>query len=212
MSLLGGAIAALAGLADFASRLSQYWVSQGYIVVRIDERGNGSSPGYLNTMSASTSSDFAECVEWAAEQSWCTGKVGLLGISYYGGTQWRVAARKPKGLTCILPWEGERRAFSAAPLGQFELLADPLHYTGMTDYYRDRCRQGGILGNNFVQFVRSPRRSAMALQLTCFSFVLPSPSPSSLHSGGRTKSSRCSTARSRRPSVGGVSLSTIFAF
>ncbi|ORY86664.1 X-Pro dipeptidyl-peptidase protein [Leucosporidium creatinivorum] len=105
-----------------------YWVSQGYIVVRIDERGNGSSPGYLNTMSASTSSDFAECVEWAADQSWSTGKVGLLGISYYGGTQWRVAARKPKGLTCILPWEG------------------------MTDYYRDRCRQGGILSNKFIQF------------------------------------------------------------
>ncbi|GAA5875152.1 hypothetical protein JCM8547_005537 [Rhodosporidiobolus lusitaniae] len=105
-----------------------YWVSQGYVVVRIDERGNGSSPGYLNTMSASTSSDFAECVEWAAEQKWSTGKIGLLGISYYGGTQWRVAARKPKGLTCIIPWEG------------------------MTDYYRDRVRQGGILANNFVHF------------------------------------------------------------
>ena len=58
-------------------------------------------------MSASTSKDFADCVEWAAEQDWCTGKVGLLGISYYGGTQWRVAARNPKGLTCIVPWEGE---------------------------------------------------------------------------------------------------------
>ncbi|BGP09035.1 hypothetical protein JCM10049v2_004890 [Rhodotorula toruloides] len=105
-----------------------YWVSQGYVVVRIDERGNGSSPGYLDTMSASTSSDFAECVEWAAVQPWSTGKIGLLGISYYGGTQWRVAARKPKGLTCIIPWEG------------------------MTDYYRDRVRQGGILSNQFVKF------------------------------------------------------------
>lgn len=105
-------------------------MSQGYVVVRIDERGNGSSPGYLDTMSASTSSDFAECVEWAADQPWSTGKIGLLGISYYGGTQWRVAARRPKGLTCIIPWEG------------------------MTDYYRDRVRQGGILSNQFVKFVR----------------------------------------------------------
>ncbi|GAA5854272.1 hypothetical protein JCM9279_005104 [Rhodotorula babjevae] len=105
-----------------------YWVSKGYVVVRIDERGIGSSPGFLDTMSASTSSDFAECVEWAAEQDFSTGKVGLLGISYYGGTQWRVAARKPKGLTCIIPWEG------------------------MTDYYRDRVRQGGILANLFVHF------------------------------------------------------------
>lgn len=66
-------------------------------------------------MSASTSSDFAECVEWAAEQDWSTGNIGLLGISYYGGTQWRVAARKPKGLTCIIPWEGERSSALFAP-------------------------------------------------------------------------------------------------
>jgi predicted acyl esterase len=36
------------------------------------------------------------------------------GVSFlvYGGTQWRVAARKPKGLTCIIPWEGTRAILS----------------------------------------------------------------------------------------------------
>ena len=48
--------------------------------------------------------------------------------SYYGGSQWRVAARQPKGLAAIVPWEG------------------------MSDYYRDRCRQGGILSNGFIKF------------------------------------------------------------
>ncbi|KAH8083130.1 X-Pro dipeptidyl-peptidase protein [Filobasidium floriforme] len=105
-----------------------YWVAQGYVVVRVDERGIGSSVGFLDTMSDQTSSDFAEVIEWAADQSWSSGKVGLLGISYYGGSQWRVAARKPRGLACIIPWEG------------------------MTDYYRDRVRHGGILANNFVKF------------------------------------------------------------
>lgn len=57
-------------------------------------------------MSAQTSDDFSHCVAWASEQPWCTGKVGLLGCSYFAGTQWRVAARQPKGLTCIVPWEG----------------------------------------------------------------------------------------------------------
>ncbi|KDE07386.1 hypothetical protein MVLG_02426 [Microbotryum lychnidis-dioicae p1A1 Lamole] len=104
-----------------------YWVRQGYVVVRVDERGIGSSPGFLDTMSAQTSIDFFDCIEWAADQEWSTGKVGLLGISYFGGTQWRVAARRPKGLVCIVPWEG------------------------MTDYYRDRCRQGGILSNGFIK-------------------------------------------------------------
>lgn len=59
----------------------EYWVSQGYVVIRVDERGIGSSPGFLDTMSNQTSSDFAECIEWAAEQSWSNNRIGLLGIS-----------------------------------------------------------------------------------------------------------------------------------
>jgi len=105
-----------------------FWTKHGYAVVRADERGLGQSPGVLDTMSRGTSEAFVDVVEWAAEQSWSNGKVGLLGISYYAGSQWRVAARQPKGLACIIPWEG------------------------MSDYYRDRCRHGGILSNAFIKF------------------------------------------------------------
>ncbi|KAL2214378.1 alpha/beta-hydrolase [Sarocladium strictum] len=105
-----------------------FWTAQGYAVVRADERGLGQSPGILDTMSPGTSDAFFDVIEWAAEQAWSSGKVGLLGISYYAGSQWRVAARKPKGLCAIVPWEG------------------------MSDYYRDRCRHGGILSNNFIRF------------------------------------------------------------
>lgn len=126
-----------------------FWTAQGYAVVRADERGLGQSPGLLDTMSRGTSECFFDVVEWCAEQEWSTGKVGLLGISYYGGqflspespfakndtsltsrpgSQWRVAARRPKGLAAIIPWEG------------------------MSDYYRDRCRHGGILSNKFIGF------------------------------------------------------------
>jgi predicted acyl esterase len=79
-------------------------------------------------MSRGTSEAFCEVIEWCAEQSWSSGKVGLLGISYYAGSQWRVAARNPKGLAAIVPWEG------------------------MSDYYRDRCRHGGILSSMFIRF------------------------------------------------------------
>lgn len=63
-----------------------YWTARAYIVVRTDERGLGQSPGLLDTMSRGTSECFFDVVEWAAEQSWSSGKVGLLGISYYAGT------------------------------------------------------------------------------------------------------------------------------
>ena len=75
-------------------------------MVRADERGTGQSPGFLDTMSAGTSDCFFHVVEWCAVQSWSSGKVGLLGISYYAGTQWRVAAKHPHGLAAIIPWEG----------------------------------------------------------------------------------------------------------
>ncbi|KAH6649133.1 X-Pro dipeptidyl-peptidase C-terminal non-catalytic domain-containing protein [Truncatella angustata] len=105
-----------------------FWTRHGYAIVRADERGLGQSPGFLDTMSKGTSECFFDVVEWAAEQGWSSGKVGLLGISYYAGTQWRVAARRPKGLAAIIPWEG------------------------MSDYYRDRCQHGGILSNKFIGF------------------------------------------------------------
>lgn len=105
-----------------------FWTSHSYAVVRADERGLGQSPGVLDTMSRGTSEAFCDVVEWAASQPWSSGKVGLLGVSYYGGSQWRVAARKPKGLAAMIPWEG------------------------MSDYYRDRCRHGGILSNGFIKF------------------------------------------------------------
>jgi putative CocE/NonD family hydrolase len=62
-----------------------FWTACGYAVVRVDERGLGQSPGLLDTMSVGTSECFFDVVEWAAEQSWSNGKVGLLGISYYAG-------------------------------------------------------------------------------------------------------------------------------
>ncbi|KAI5460931.1 Alpha/Beta hydrolase protein [Mariannaea sp. PMI_226] len=106
----------------------RFWTGHGYAVVRADERGLGQSPGILDTMSRGTSDAFFHVIEWAAGQEWSNGKVGLLGISYYAGSQWRVAARNPKGLAAIIPWEG------------------------MSDYYRDRCRHGGILSDGFIRF------------------------------------------------------------
>ncbi|PYI05114.1 alpha/beta-hydrolase [Aspergillus sclerotiicarbonarius CBS 121057] len=105
-----------------------FWTKHGYVVVRADEQGLGQSPGVLDTMSASTANSFFDLIEWTAVQDWCSGKVGLLGVSYYAGSQWRVAAKRPKGLAAIVPHEG------------------------MSDYYRDRCRHGGILSNNFIDF------------------------------------------------------------
>lgn len=104
----------------------QYWTDHGYIVIRADEPGIGQSPGILDVKSATTIDAMCDTIEWAAQQPWCNGKVGLLGVSYYAGTQWQAAARQPKGLAAIVPWEG---------------FSDP---------YSESLRHGGILSNKFL--------------------------------------------------------------
>ncbi len=96
------------------------WVPHGYVCLRVDSRGCGRSPGYIDLWSLKEAEDFAECIEWAAEQSWSNGKIGLNGISYYGMNQWQTAALQPKHLAAICVWEGA------------------------ADYYRDLAWHGGI--------------------------------------------------------------------
>jgi len=96
------------------------WVPDGYICVRVDSRGAGRSPGYLNHNNARENRDLHDCIEWAAAQPWCSGKVGLNGISYYASSQWRAAALQPPHLAAMCVWEG------------------------WVDYYRDSVRHGGI--------------------------------------------------------------------
>ncbi len=97
------------------------WVPHGYAIVRVDSRGAGRSPGYLAHNNARENRDFAACIEWAAAQPWCSGKVGLNGISYYASSQWRAAALQPPHLAAICVWEG------------------------WVDAYRDSTHHGGIL-------------------------------------------------------------------
>ena len=70
----------------------EIWVPWGYVVIRVDSRGSGRSPGYLDIFSPREGMDYYNAIEWAGTQRWSNGKVGLNGISYYAINQWRVAA------------------------------------------------------------------------------------------------------------------------
>jgi hypothetical protein len=82
------------------------WVPDGYVCIRVDSRGAGRSPGFLEVNSARETKDLYDCIEWAAEQAWSNGKVGMNGISYYASNQWRVAALQPPHLAAMCVWEG----------------------------------------------------------------------------------------------------------
>jgi len=97
------------------------WVPDGYACVRVDSRGAGRSPGYIDHFSPRETKDFYDCIEWAGTQPWSNGKVGLNGISYYGINQWQVASLQPPHLAAMCVWEGA------------------------ADWYRDMTHHGGIL-------------------------------------------------------------------
>src|SRR5680860_541632 len=60
-----------------------YWVPRGYALVRVDSPGTGASPGKADVFGPIEHRAYYDAIEWAAEQPWCTGKVGALGISYF---------------------------------------------------------------------------------------------------------------------------------
>jgi predicted acyl esterase len=97
------------------------WVPEGYACVRVDSRGAGRSPGFVDPFSPRETKDFYQCIEWAGVQPWSSGKVGLNGISYFGTNQWHVASLQPPHLAAICIWEG------------------------MADWYRDGTHHGGIV-------------------------------------------------------------------
>jgi uncharacterized protein len=97
------------------------WVPDGYACVRVDSRGCGCSPGFIDHFSPRETRDFHDCIEWAGVQPWSSGKVGVNGISYYAINAWHVASLQPPHLAAICTWEGA------------------------ADWYRDMTHHGGIV-------------------------------------------------------------------
>ena len=104
----------------------EWFVSRGYVYVHQDIRGSGKSvDGEWQFFSREEQNDFYDVIEWAAEQSWSNGKVGMIGESYLGWVQWFAAAQQPPHLACIAP------------------------YDAGADMYRDVAYHGGIMSVGF---------------------------------------------------------------
>ncbi|MES2210750.1 MAG: CocE/NonD family hydrolase [Chloroflexota bacterium] len=82
----------------------RYLARHGYALCRVDVRGTGRSAGVaLDEYTADETRDGYDTVEWLAARPWCTGEVGMWGISYGGFTAIQVAALRPPHLRAIVP-------------------------------------------------------------------------------------------------------------
>lgn len=107
---------------------SEYFATRGYAHVVANVRGAGESEGEYQLMGPLEQRDGYDLIEWIAEQPWCSGNVGMVGVSYFSWIQYLVAAQNPPHLKAISPLEGA------------------------ADYYRDVAYRGGILSLGFLTY------------------------------------------------------------
>jgi hypothetical protein len=87
------------------------WVPKGYVVIRVDERGVGASPGRFEQFSLQESRDYYDAIEWAGTQPWSNGNVGLWGASYFGMNQYLAASQQPPHLKAMIPIAGDINSY-----------------------------------------------------------------------------------------------------
>lgn len=80
-----------------------YYAGHGYASIRVDIRGHGNSEGIPgDEYDELELADGVEVVNWIAAQPWCTGKVGMFGISWGGFNSLQIAALRPEPLKAIV--------------------------------------------------------------------------------------------------------------
>lgn len=106
--------------AGWDQSLATYLAERGYAYCRLDVRGTGSSGGVaMDEYTEAETLDGHDAVEWLAAQPWCSGNVGMWGLSYGGFTSIQVAATRPPHLRAIVPIQATDDRYT-----------DDVHYVG----------------------------------------------------------------------------------
>ena len=97
-----------------------YYAGHGYACVRVDMRGAGDSEGILDDEYLKIEQDNAlEVLDWITSQPWCSGRTGMIGISWGGFNGLQIAARRPPSLKAIVTIASTDDRY-----------ADDIHYMG----------------------------------------------------------------------------------
>lgn len=101
--------------------LNHPWLAgHGYVAARVDIAGTGESEGLFDDeYSEQELSDGVEVIAWLAAQDWCSGAVGMTGISWGGFNGLQLAARAPEALKAVV-----------SICSTVDRYADDIHYKG----------------------------------------------------------------------------------
>ncbi|WP_136248063.1 CocE/NonD family hydrolase [Halomonas borealis] len=89
--------------AERDAQTHRYWAGHGYAGVRVDIRGTGESDGVLTDEYLQQELDDGLAIlDWLEAQPWCTGDVGMVGISWGGFNGLQIAALRPPQLKAVI--------------------------------------------------------------------------------------------------------------
>ena len=99
------------------------WLAaKGYAYVRVDLRGTGESEGVMTDEYTEIElQDGCDVIAWIADQAWCDGGVGIVGISWGGFNGLQLAALQPPALKAVV-----------TICSTDDRYADDIHYMGGT--------------------------------------------------------------------------------
>jgi putative CocE/NonD family hydrolase len=86
-----------------AGGLRELWLEQGYAVVVQNERGLVLSGGYYKDYLQGAKTDGVDTIDWIVKQPWSSGKVGTIGCSSSGETQWLAAGNNDAAHVAMIP-------------------------------------------------------------------------------------------------------------
>ncbi len=139
------------GTAERDQLTHPYFAGHGYACVRVDMRGSGESDGILeDEYLPLEQADCLEVMRWAAGQPWCTGKIGMIGISWGGFNGLQVAALRPPQLHAVISLcsTDDRYADDIHYMGGC-LLNDNLQWSSVMLAYMSRTPDMALLGDRW---------------------------------------------------------------
>ncbi len=141
-----------------------WWVRNGYAYVHADVRGSGKSlEDSFSFLGLKEQTDLADTIEWIAAQDWCTGKVGMIGESYYAMLQWLAAAQQPSALACIAPFDAT-----------FDVFRDFSYHGGIFNVgFMSAWWSLSLSGNNILGAPEELRSKVMTFDVLAESFRHP---------------------------------------
>ncbi len=79
------------------------FAAAGYAAIRVDMRGAGDSDGIMtDEYTPREWADAVEVIAWIAQQPWCSGNIGMIGLSWSGFNSLQIAALAPPALKAIV--------------------------------------------------------------------------------------------------------------